>query len=257
MNSGLINRVCGGCLALAILGAAPLASMSRAQDATKDATKAAKDAMKDATKSAKDAMNDAKDAAKKQLDGVKDAAKQAEGGMTAEEMEAGKRYEEYAAVGEHHKYLAKFEGEWDVATKFYMEPGAPAMENKLSCSTKLIMGGRYLVEKVTGNLDMGTGPIPFEGVSTTGYDNHKKVYFSTWIDNMGTGIMHDSGTMSADGKTITLEGKAYNPAVGEELPTKNVSTLIDANTRKFEMWGPGPDGKMFKTAEMTYTRRKK
>lgn len=27
--------------------------------------------------------------------------------------------------------------------------------------------------------------MPFEGISTLGYDNAKKTFFSTWIDNMG------------------------------------------------------------------------
>jgi hypothetical protein len=31
--------------------------------------------------------------------------------------------------------------------------------------------------------------MPFEGISTLGYDNAKKTFFSTWIDNMGTGMM--------------------------------------------------------------------
>ncbi len=32
--------------------------------------------------------------------------------------------------------------------------------------------------------------MPFEGMGIDGYDNLAKQYVSTWVDNMGTGIMN-------------------------------------------------------------------
>ena len=51
------------------------------------------------------------------------------------------------------------------------------------------LGGRYVIGKFAGTM-MGQ---PFEGMSTMGYDNAKKMFTSTWVDNMGTGIVHYDG----------------------------------------------------------------
>jgi hypothetical protein len=43
---------------------------------------------------------------------------------------------------------------------------------------------------------------------------------------------------------------------GKSLPMKEVMTLVDADHHNFEMWMTGPDGKMMKTMEIQYTRKK-
>ena len=43
--------------------------------------------------------------------------------------------------------------------------------------------------------------MPFQGMSTMAYDNGKKTFMSTWIDNMGTGILETEGTYDAGTKT--------------------------------------------------------
>lgn len=49
--------------------------------------------------------------------------------------------------------------------------------------------------------------MPFEGHGTLAYDNHRKMFVSTWIDNMGSGIMVLEGTYDDASKTLTLMGK--------------------------------------------------
>jgi hypothetical protein len=196
----------------------------------------------------------AKDAAKDALKKGQDAAKEAMGGEDPEVM---KRWMEFATPGEHHKHLEQWAGEWDLKVMMYMAPGAPPVESKATASSKVIMGGRYLIEKVQGTIDMGDGnPTPFEGMSTMGYDNYKKQYFSTWIDTMGTGMMEEWGTCDPTGKVLTSQGKTYDPMIGAERASKSICTVVDATTRRLEMFSPGPDGKMFKNMEITYTRKK-
>jgi hypothetical protein len=247
LNGKLLGVLCGSAVAMALLVAAPVA-MSRDQT---DPSKQMKDAAKDAAKQAKDAVKKAGDAAK---DAVKDATGMPE--MTPEMMEAQKRFEANSAISDHHKHLAKYEGEWEIVSKFWMDPSAPPQEQKMQATAKLAMGGRYLIEKVWGDVDMGNGPEKFEGMSTTGYDNQKKMYFSTWIDNNMSGLWEEWGTCSEGEKVLTMEGKNYDPWMGTERPTKSISTIIDANNRKLEMFQPGPDGKMFKNMELVYTRKK-
>jgi len=166
--------------------------------------------------------------------------------------------EAYAALNEFHGYMKQWEGDWEIKSTWWMSPGAPPTENKLTSSAKLINGGRQIVEKVKGELTMGDGtpPQPFEGTAIVGYDNFKKKYYSHWIDNMMSGCMTEWGTAASGGKVFTFEGENYCPMNGKICKTKSVATVVDANTRKFEMWGPDLAGNTYKVAEMIYTRKK-
>jgi len=118
---------------------------------------------------------------------------------------------------------------------------------------KMVMDGRYQVSEAKGNM-MG---MPFHGMSTTGYDNHKKVFMSTWIDNMGTGVMKMEGPWDEATKSLTLTGKMIDPSTGRECEFKEVYKIIDDNNQVMEMYGPDPrTGKQFKNMEIKLTRKK-
>jgi Protein of unknown function (DUF1579) len=46
----------------------------------------------------------------------------------------------------------------------------------------MILGGRYQQSTTKGSFNN----MPFEGISLLGYDNAKKVFMNSWVDNMGT-----------------------------------------------------------------------
>lgn len=188
-------------------------------------------------------------------DAAKEAAKHAADAAMAEAMI---RWEAHSTPGEHHKHMESWAGEWDLAVKHRMDPGAPWEESKSTSSAKMAMGGRYLIEKVKGAFDMGDGgpPAEFEGMALMGYDNSKQKYFSIWIDNFGTGMMEEWGTCDGAGKVLTTTGRVYDPMIGAERDSKSVSTVVDSDTRRLEMYTPGPDGTMFVNLEIIYTRRK-
>lgn len=96
-----------------------------------------------------------------------------------------KAWQDYMTPGDVHKMMAKYNGEWNEEVTMWMAPGAPPTVSKATAKNEMIMGGRYQLSKSTGNM-MG---MPFEGMSTVGYDNAKKQFTSTWIDNFGTGTM--------------------------------------------------------------------
>src|SRR5579872_6588365 len=96
----------------------------------------------------------------------------------------------YATPGDSHKMLAKFTGNWTATVTMWMQPGAQPVSSTASCTSEMILGGRYLQSKNSGNF-MGQ---PFEGIGLAGYDNAKKAFVSSWIDNMGTGLMTMTGT---------------------------------------------------------------
>jgi hypothetical protein len=130
----------------------------------------------------------------------------------------------------------------------------PPEKSKSTSQNKMVMGGRYQVSNHTGNM-MG---MPFEGMSTLAYDNAKKVFINTWIDNMGSGMMVMEGPWDEASKTLTLKGKGVDPttANGKEIEMRETFKIIDDNTQMMEMFAPGPDGKEFKMMEIKYTRKK-
>jgi hypothetical protein len=164
-----------------------------------------------------------------------------------------KNWMAYATPGEPHKMLAKSNGTWNGEITMWMAPDSPAVTSKATMVNKMIMGGRYQVSETKGNM-MG---MPFNGMGTTAYDNIKKVFISTWIDNMGTGIMKMEGPWDEATKSTTLTGKVVEPFSGRECDFKEVYKIIDDNNQLMEMYGPDPKtGKQFKTMEIKLTRKK-
>ena len=166
--------------------------------------------------------------------------------------EAMKAWAAYATPGEAHARLAKLEGTWDVKTKSWMDPSQPPEETTGSCEFRMVLGGRYLEQRFQGTA-MGQ---PFSGIGYTGFDNVKKKYEAYWIDSLGTGMLVMTGSLDKGGKKTVYTGSMLDPTNGKKVAIKSVDTEVDADTLLFEMWMSGPDGKMAKSMEMTYTRKK-
>jgi Protein of unknown function (DUF1579) len=157
----------------------------------------------------------------------------------------------YATPGDVHKAMSNLVGTWNTTIRSYMNPGEPT-DQKGSSTYESVMDGRYLVEKAEGDFQ----GMPFQGMGIYGYDNGMKKYVSTWVDNMGTGIMTGTGTSDDNGKTINWMSKGFDPMSGKEQNYRSVMQMMTADQYHFEMYGPGPDGKELKMMEITYDRKK-
>ena len=153
--------------------------------------------------------------------------------------------------GAAHKVLDGMVGTWNTKMTFWFAPGADPMGGEGISESKWVMGGRYIEQRFTGTM-MG---MPFEGLGYTGYDNVKKQYWGTWMDNMSTGMMMSTGSMGADG-TMTFHATYPDPMTGKDVKYEEKIKVVDADHTIFEMWAPGPDGKMYKQMEIHYTRKK-
>lgn len=157
----------------------------------------------------------------------------------------------YSTPGESHQHLAKCDGDWKAAVTHWMMPGDEGMKSDGSCTNKMIMGGRYQMTEFKGNF-MG---MPFEGMGLLAYDNAKKVFISTWVDNMGTGIMNMQGPWDAKTNSITFKGLMVDPMTGKDCKVREIFKMVDDNKQVMEMYAPTPDGKgEFKTMEIVFTR---
>lgn len=160
---------------------------------------------------------------------------------------------EAGTPGQQHAMLAKGDGKWTAETTMWMSPDAPPMTAKSIAVNKMVLGGRYQQTSFKGDF-MG---MPFEGSSTSGYDNVKKVFFSTWMDNMSTGLMNMEGNWDSTSKSITYKGKMICPANGKECEMREVYKILDDNTHVMEMYGPDmKTGKEYKNMEIKLVRSK-
>jgi hypothetical protein len=182
-----------------------------------------------------------------------DNAKKEQAWVPYDTAQENKAWMESMTMGEPHKMLAKAAGTWNGDVSMWMTNGEPPMKSTSTSVNSMVFGGLYQQSKHSGNM-MG---FPFQGMSTTGYDNVKKEYFSTWIDNMGSGILVMTGNWDNSSKTLNLSGKMKNPVNGMECTLREVFTFPDADHQTLEMYGPDrKTGKEFKTMEIKYTRKK-
>lgn len=154
--------------------------------------------------------------------------------------------------GDGQKRLDGMVGTWDTKATFWMMPGMDPMTSMGSSTNQWVMGGRYLEQRYKGDM----AGMAFEGVGYSGYDNVKKQYWGTWMDNMSTAMMTSTGSASADGKTWEFTATMSDPMTGKDSTAKEKITIVDADHHTMEMWVPGPDGKMFKNMEINYSRKK-
>jgi hypothetical protein len=164
---------------------------------------------------------------------------------------------EMAQPGEIHKKMAESAGTWTYKVKWWMRPDAPPMESSGTCAVKSVMDGRYLISEHTGKMSM-PGPdlkmsdYTFLGTGTDGYDNAKKKYVSTWIDNMGTGIMTMEGTADPANHTITYTGEEQ-PLPDMKFQVRQVYKFVDKDHHTLEFFETH-GGTESKTMEIAYTR---
>lgn len=158
----------------------------------------------------------------------------------------------YAAPGKEHEQLASLAGTFTADVSMWMAPGAEPQKSTGELKSEMILGGRYLQGTYTGSF-MGQ---PFHGISLMGYDNYAGKYFNLWIDDMSTIAMVSRGTTDAEGKVLTLTGDFECPMTKSTHATRQVMTVIDADTHKFEMFDQEPGKEETKVMEIIYTRVK-
>ena len=172
-----------------------------------------------------------------------------------------KQMMELSKLNDNHKLLASLDGTWSFINKMWMngDPTSKAEESKGTAVRKSMMDGRYFSMDVTGKM-MVPGPdgkmkeMTFRGHGMDAYDNAKKKFVGTWIDNMGTGVMMSEGDYDPATKTFTYNSE-MEMMPGMKQKVREVLKLTDNNHMTFE-WYEDRGGKEAKTMEIEYTRKK-
>ena len=172
-----------------------------------------------------------------------------------------KQMMDLSKLNENHKLLASMDGSWNYTIKFWMnpDPNAKPEESKGTAVRKSIMDGRYVVMDVTGKMQMPgedgkMKDVTFKGMGLEGYDNVKKKFVESWVDNMGTGIESAEGTYDPGTKTFTYTAE-IEPMPGMKQQVRELVKLGDKDHMTLE-WFENQGGQEKKTMEINYTRKK-
>jgi hypothetical protein len=175
------------------------------------------------------------------------------------QQEMMKQMMELSKLNENHKLLSSLDGNWNYTIKFWMnpDPNAKPQESKGTAVRKSIMDGRFATMDVTGKMEMPgpdgkTREMTFKGHGIEGYDNVKKKFVGSWIDNMGTGIMFSEGDYDPASKTFTYTSE-FEAMPGMKQQIREVMKIVDNNHMTFE-WYENQGGQQKKTMEINYTR---
>ncbi len=168
---------------------------------------------------------------------------------------------ELSKLNENHKLLTGLDGTWNCTVKMWMDgdTSKKPQESKSTAVRKSMMDGRFVEMNVTGKMQMpGADGKPkemtFKGMGLEGYDNVKKKFVGTWMDNMGTGIMMSEGTYDPASKSFTYTSE-YEAMPGMKTAIREVVKLTDKDHMSFE-WYENRGGQEMKTMEISYTRKK-
>jgi hypothetical protein len=170
-----------------------------------------------------------------------------------------KQMMELSKLNENHKMLTGLDGNWSYTVKMWMDGDTrqKPMESKGTAVRKGIMDGRFVEMDVSGKMMIPDGAgkmkdLPFKGHALEAYDNVKKKFVSTWVDNMGTGIFTSEGDYDPSTKTLTYTGE-MEPMPGMKQKVREALKLTDKDHMVLE-WYETRGPQEVKTMEIDYTR---
>jgi hypothetical protein len=166
-----------------------------------------------------------------------------------------------AQPGENHKLLAHSVGNWSLKVKMWNngDTNSAPMESSATAKVKEILGGRFFASEVSGKMEMpgADGKMTqteFKGTGIEGYDNAKKKFVGSWVDNMSTSILMAEGDYDAAAKVFTFHAEvAYGPGV--KVKVREVVKIVDDDHHTFEWFEDRGAGEI-KTMQIEYTRQK-
>lgn len=160
------------------------------------------------------------------------------------------KWEASMAAGPQHEALAALSGPWSVKSSYWVTPDAEPEESEYKAIRTMIFDDRVLREDFTGAFRGRS----YVGIGHSGYDNVSGQFWTTWIDNLSTGVTIMTGAWDAEKEKWVLEGQTPDPMADGLVPIRIESVMPDDNTQVDDFYRPGPDGEMFRFMELVYQR---
>lgn len=141
-------------------------------------------------------------------------------------------------------------GDWKAETRAWRRPDAPVEEGAGTMSNFWMLDGRFVGQEYKSRAQRPK----YQGLGALGYDNIRRVYTSVWLDTTSTSMHTASGSCDESGSVFTLEGVYQDPVTGKPVRCRSITRIINRKKHTFELFKEDPDGKLFKTLEVIYTR---
>jgi len=158
-------------------------------------------------------------------------------------------WQKAATPGEEHAELAKQTGDWQATVKVWMAPGAEPQVSQGKFHRELTLDGRVMLESFEGSF----GGQPFRGAGQTGFDNATGRWWTTWTDNMSTGVTVMWGKWSKKEGGVVYYGTSPDPMGGKMIKVKSIVRNPDDGQEEIEMFDLR-SGEAVKTMEIISTR---
>ena len=156
-----------------------------------------------------------------------------------------------AEPGPEHERLQALIGDWKAETIAWRGSGAAAEQGKGTLSNFWMLDGRFVGQEYKSRAQRPK----YQGLGGLGYDNIRKLYTSVWLDTTSTSVYTATGSCDASGSLFTLEGVYQDPVTGTPVRCRSITRIFNTNKYTFELFKEGPDRKVFKALEITYTRK--
>jgi hypothetical protein len=150
-----------------------------------------------------------------------------------------------------HAWLQKLVGTWKTECEMYMEPGQPPQKSS-GMETVTSLDGLWAFADGEGCMPDGTPWVYKMGL---GYDVSFKEYRGFWIMSMSSHLWKYVGTLSEDGRVMTLDCVGPNMVKdGETANYRDFIEIFDDNHRTYTGTGQQEDGSWITFMKTTYTR---
>lgn len=149
-----------------------------------------------------------------------------------------------------HEWLQKLVGEWRTESEMMMPDGSKATGT--GRETVRSLGGLWAFGEGTGSMPDG-GSMEYK--SALGYDVSFKEYRGCWIGSVSSHLWKYTGTLSADGKKMTLDCEGPDMMVdGKTALYRDVIEFQDDNHRTLTSHGQDENGNWVVFMTARYTR---
>jgi hypothetical protein len=150
-----------------------------------------------------------------------------------------------------HEWLQKLVGEWKTEAEMSMGPDQPKVKSTGTESVKSY-GGLFAFGEGKGTMPNGD-EMGYK--FALGYDVSFKEYRAVKFMSVSSHLWNSKGTLSADGKVMTLDCVGPNMYKdGETANYRDVIEIVDDNHLTYTSFGEDESGKMEQYMKAQYTR---
>lgn len=149
-----------------------------------------------------------------------------------------------------HAWLAQYIGDFNMEINMFAADGQVGPSMSVESTHSLLLGGRFLELRQSGSM-MG---MPYQGITTIGFNNVDRKLTLTTITNMGTGTLTVTGDWDEESKSAELFGTLANPVTQATVQLRQFITFVDENTILIESFDTMGDQPEVKTLSYRFTR---